>query len=123
MKTNIVRIGNSKGIRLPKSILDQCRLKDSVELDRYTYLVAGCVGEFWTEMMAAHTRPLATWDMARMSELGVRFGKALQLTNVLRDVSKDLRLGRCYLPQTELEAAGGRPSAFPPIWTWSTRGT
>jgi len=33
MKTNIVRIGNSKGIRLPKSVLDQCRLKDSVELE------------------------------------------------------------------------------------------
>ncbi len=33
MKTNIVRIGNSKGVRLPKSILEQCRLKDSVELE------------------------------------------------------------------------------------------
>ena len=33
MKTNIVRIGNSKGIRLPKSILEQCRLKDSVEIE------------------------------------------------------------------------------------------
>ena len=32
MKTSIVRIGNSKGIRLPKSILDQCHLKDTVEL-------------------------------------------------------------------------------------------
>jgi len=33
VKTNIVRIGNSKGIRLPKSVLEQCRLKDSVEID------------------------------------------------------------------------------------------
>jgi antitoxin MazE len=33
MKTNIVRIGNSRGIRLPKSVIDQCRLKDSVELE------------------------------------------------------------------------------------------
>lgn len=32
MKTNIVQIGNSKGIRLPKSVLEQCNLKDSVEL-------------------------------------------------------------------------------------------
>lgn len=32
MKTNIVRIGNSRGIRLPKSILEQCGLKDAVEL-------------------------------------------------------------------------------------------
>jgi antitoxin MazE len=33
MKTHIVRIGNSRGIRLPKSVIDQCRLKDSVELE------------------------------------------------------------------------------------------
>ena len=32
MKTNIVQIGNSKGIRLPKSVLEQCQLIDSVEL-------------------------------------------------------------------------------------------
>ena len=33
-----------------------------------------------------------------MEELGVRFGKGLQLVNVLRDIPKDLRIGRCYLP-------------------------
>jgi antitoxin MazE len=33
MKTNIVRIGNSKGIRLPKSVLEQCHLKDVVEIE------------------------------------------------------------------------------------------
>ncbi|MHB1587317.1 MAG: AbrB/MazE/SpoVT family DNA-binding domain-containing protein [Acidiferrobacteraceae bacterium] len=33
MKSNIVRIGNSKGIRLPKSVLEQCRLKDAVEIE------------------------------------------------------------------------------------------
>lgn len=33
MKASIVRIGNSKGIRLPKSVLDQCHLKDSVEIE------------------------------------------------------------------------------------------
>jgi antitoxin MazE len=33
MKTSIVRIGNSKGIRLPKSVLEQCHLKDSVEIE------------------------------------------------------------------------------------------
>ena len=33
MKASIVRIGNSRGIRLPKSVLDQCHLKDSVEIE------------------------------------------------------------------------------------------
>ena len=33
MKVNIVRIGNSKGIRLPKPVLRQCGLRDSVEIE------------------------------------------------------------------------------------------
>ncbi|PKB70891.1 MAG: hypothetical protein BZY87_08340 [SAR202 cluster bacterium Io17-Chloro-G6] len=76
------------------------------DLDRYIYLVAGCVGEFWTNIAAAHEPRLKNWDVAPMSETGVRFGKALQLTNVLRDVPRDLRIGRCYLPADELAAAG-----------------
>ena len=33
MKTNIVRIGNSKGMRLPKPILDQSGLEGAVEIE------------------------------------------------------------------------------------------
>ena len=80
------------------------------DLDRYTYLVAGCVGEFWTEMCVAKTPTLSGWDIRRMSDLGVGFGKALQLTNVLRDVPADLRAGRCYLPSDWLAAEGLRPA-------------
>ena len=84
---------------------------DSVEdLDRYTYLVAGCVGEFWTEITAAHTPALRNWDRAAMSDLGVRFGKALQMVNVLRDVPRDLRTGRCYIPSDVLARAGLEPA-------------
>jgi farnesyl-diphosphate farnesyltransferase len=62
------------------------------ELDRYTYLVAGCVGEFWTRICAAHLE-------TKLDETaGVRFGKGLQLVNILRDMPRDLRNGRCYLP-------------------------
>jgi farnesyl-diphosphate farnesyltransferase len=39
-----------------------------------------------------------------MEELGVRFGKGLQLVNVLRDIPKDLRIGRCYLPVKDPKA-------------------
>ena len=84
-------------------------LKDAPELDEYTYYVAGCVGEFWTAMTVAHTPSLSGWDAHLMSELGVRFGKALQLTNVLRDLPRDLRMGRCYLPRTELDGVGMAP--------------
>ena len=44
-----------------------------------------------------------------MEARGVRFGKGLQLTNILRDLAQDLRLGRCYLPRVELAALGVQP--------------
>ena len=84
-------------------------LESRGELDRYTYLVAGCVGEFWTEIHVAHRPRLATWDVREMRDKGVRFGKGLQMTNVLRDLAKDLRIGRCYLPRQELARLGLDP--------------
>ncbi len=33
IKTKIIRIGNSRGIRIPKVILDQCHINDEVELE------------------------------------------------------------------------------------------
>jgi farnesyl-diphosphate farnesyltransferase len=84
-------------------------LADWEALDEYTYLVAGCVGEFWTAVTMFHEPKLNRWDGQRMSEIGVRFGKALQLTNILRDVPSDLRIGRIYLPQSALIEAGVRP--------------
>jgi farnesyl-diphosphate farnesyltransferase len=79
------------------------------ELDHYTYLVAGCVGPCWTALHVAHRARLRRWNLAAMSARAVRFGKALQLTNVLRDVPTDLRQGRCYLPARELRALGLEP--------------
>jgi farnesyl-diphosphate farnesyltransferase len=76
-------------------------LANDEELDRYTYMVAGCVGEFWTKMCMAHLKELQHWDATRMGALGVRFGKGLQLVNILRDIPRDLRIGRCYLPAIE----------------------
>ncbi|MBI1963930.1 MAG: squalene/phytoene synthase family protein [Candidatus Rokubacteria bacterium] len=79
------------------------------ELDHYTYLVAGCVGPFWTALHMAHRPRLAGWALSEMSEQAVGFGKALQLTNVLRDVPGDLAHGRSYLPARELAALGLGP--------------
>jgi farnesyl-diphosphate farnesyltransferase len=39
----------------------------------------------------------------------VRFGKGLQLVNILRDLPRDLRKGRCYVPSPFLLAAGLAP--------------
>ncbi|MBI4606831.1 MAG: squalene/phytoene synthase family protein [Planctomycetes bacterium] len=82
------------------------------ELDRYTYHVAGCVGEFWTDLQAAHIPALASWDLPAMRAKGVRFGKGLQLTNILRDVDRDLAIGRAYFPRPRLEAAGVTPEGL-----------
>src|SRR5204862_8216496 len=79
-------------------------LSNDEELDRYTYMVAGCVGEFWTKMCVAHVPALRGWNVEEMCALGVRFGKGLQFVNVLRDIPKDLRIGRCYLPVSEPQA-------------------
>ena len=84
-------------------------LETRADLDRYTYLVAGCVGEFWTDVHVAHRPRLRHWDLEKMTALGIRFGKALQLTNVLRDIPRDLRQGRCYLPSHDLSLLGLEP--------------
>lgn len=84
-------------------------LREADELDRYTYLVAGCVGEFWTKMTYAHLPGTLKIAQPAMLARGVRFGKALQMTNVLRDCGKDLRIGRCYLPSTLLDRHGLTP--------------
>lgn len=84
-------------------------LPNADALERYTWEVAGCVGDFWTRVTAAHTGALRHWDVARMSEVGQAFGKGLQLVNVLRDLPRDLRNGRCYLPADELAEVGLAP--------------
>ncbi len=84
-------------------------LKTFDDLDRYMYHVAGCVGEFWTDLMCARRKAFASWNIQQMSEIGVRFGKGLQLTNIVKDVAHDLQKGRCYIPEMMLAEAGLMP--------------
>jgi farnesyl-diphosphate farnesyltransferase len=85
-------------------------LESRADLDRYTYYAAGCVGEFWTDMAMAHRPALRGWDATAMRNRGKRFGQGLQMTNVLRDLAQDLRIGRCYLPRQDLAALGLGPA-------------
>ncbi|GJL62177.1 MAG: phytoene synthase [Nitrospirales bacterium] len=84
-------------------------LPTTKELDYYTYAVAGCVGEFWTKIMCAHLPRLSHWELSVMAPTGIRYGKGLQLVNILKDVAQDLRLGRCYIPQHLLDEAHLQP--------------
>jgi farnesyl-diphosphate farnesyltransferase len=84
-------------------------LSTAAELDDYTYLVAGCVGEFWTRICFAHVANFSEQPETEMRELGIQYGQGLQLINILRDAGNDLRHGRCYLPADELQSLGIAP--------------
>ena len=79
------------------------------ELDEHTYLAAGCVGEYWTEMIAAHLPAASGLAGAEQIARGVRLGKALQMVNVIRDAPADLAAGRCYVPLDLLRRHGLGP--------------
>ena len=72
------------------------------ELDDYTYRVAGSVGEFWTRISLDHLFQVNSEFEKELFENGIRFGKALQMINILRDIPSDLSLGRCYIPRESL---------------------
>lgn len=113
-RLDIERFGNA---RPPRA------LATAEQLHEYTYLVAGCVGEFWTELGFRHLPGFASLPKEQMRELGRQYGMALQLVNILRDAGADLAAGRCYFPAEELAAAGiepfdipAQPDRFEPIW-------
>jgi farnesyl-diphosphate farnesyltransferase len=97
---DLERFGTSGAIRA---------LGTATELNEYTYLVAGCVGEFWTRICFAHVPNSSERPEAEMRDLGVQYGQGLQLINILRDAGTDLRHGRCYLPADELRSLGIAP--------------
>jgi phytoene synthase len=74
--------------------LDIQRYADYEELELYCYRVASVVGLLSIEVFGY--RDPACRDYA------VYLGKALQLTNILRDVRSDGQRGRIYLPLSEL---------------------
>ena len=68
------------------------------ELRLYCYRVASAVGLISIEIFG--------YRNARCKEYALELGLALQMTNIIRDVGKDLRNGRIYLPQEDLARFG-----------------
>jgi farnesyl-diphosphate farnesyltransferase len=101
-------------------------LSTAADLNEYTYLIAGCVGEFWTHMCSRHVSNFAELPNDRMFALGRDYGAGLQLINILRDAGSDLRAARCYFPVEELEQADLKPEQIlehpdrlmPIFWKW-----
>jgi antitoxin MazE len=52
MRASIVRIGNSRGIRIPKVVLEQTHLKDKVELEVHDQQI----------LIRAVTKPRHDWE-------------------------------------------------------------
>jgi 15-cis-phytoene synthase len=75
--------------------LDISRYNTYEELELYCYRVASIVGLLSVEIFGYQSKECRPYAIA--------LGKALQLTNILRDVRGDAQRGRIYLPLSELE--------------------
>jgi len=75
--------------------LDTLRYENYELLELYCYRVASAVGLLSIEIFG--------YKNAACHDYAVYLGKALQLTNILRDVKNDAARGRIYLPQSELK--------------------
>ena len=76
----------------------QTRYATFADLTEYCYGVASTVG-----LMSMH---IIGFSGPEAIPSAIKLGVALQMTNILRDVGDDWRLGRVYLPQDELAAHG-----------------
>lgn len=74
------------------------RWPDMAELDLYCDRVASAVGRLSVRIFGM--------ERAIGIELAHHLGRALQFTNILRDVDEDAAIGRVYLPREALEDAG-----------------
>ena len=63
------------------------------DLSLYAYRVAGVVGLLTIEVFGYQSR--------KSRDFATSLGEALQLTNILRDVATDVKIGRIYFPQEE----------------------
>jgi squalene synthase HpnC len=73
-------------------------------LREYCYRVAGTVGLTCTHVFG--------FNDARALDLAEKLGLAFQLTNIIRDVHEDHKLGRVYLPEEDLHRYGVSSEGF-----------
>jgi farnesyl-diphosphate farnesyltransferase len=81
------------------------QIRDLEDLELYCYYVAGTVGELLTDLFLLAC-PVESRLRRELSARAVRFGLALQLVNILKDVAEDSTRGACFLPKSHAEAVG-----------------
>lgn len=84
-------------------------LETEDDLNTYTWQVAGCVGQFWTQCLQAHLPHTLGLPASEMHTLGQHYGQGLQRLNILLDAAQDLHNGRCYFPTQTLQTLGLTP--------------
>jgi farnesyl-diphosphate farnesyltransferase len=75
------------------------RLETLAELEEYCHYVAGTVGQMLLRLFAASTPHLDRVRLERMQRLAGRFGLAMQLTNIIKDVAEDAGRGAFFVPR------------------------
>ena len=80
--------------------LEQQRYDTFAELRVFCYRVASIVGLMMCHVIGFNRAE----DEERGKKLAAQLGIAMQITNILRDVGADLKLGRIYLPGEDLRA-------------------
>lgn len=73
-------------------------LEKVADLDEYCYYVAGLVGRFLSKVFYEAAPGMDAGSFARMKELDVSFGLALQVTNIVKDVREDAARKVCFVP-------------------------
>ena len=107
----LLTIVSGQRLDLVRSMNGSFTLPDEATLVDYTWRVAGCVGGFWTEVLAARLPGVLLLPAHELALLGQRYGQGLQLLNILRDAPRDWSEGRCYLPAGVGETAATAPPA------------
>jgi len=92
--------GISKGMRMDLSFFgdsaDINSFKTYKDLMKYSNLIGGVPAIYWYRVYLKYNNNIFRNNVVKSA---YRIGTALQLTNILKDMSTDLKNGRCYIPQ------------------------
>lgn len=103
MQTDLRRFPAAGSVERAEQVV---ALRTRADLSEYTYFAAGCVGEFCARLFASHVPGLSGLRSSEALQRACALGKVLQMTNVVRDLAQDLKIGRCYVPEDMLSARG-----------------
>jgi len=96
------------------------QLSDHDDLEQYCYSVAGVVGLMLTAIFCQRER-IAT-VRSQLERFQVPFGIALQLINILKDYTRDIARGWCYIPRTITEKYRIRLDSREELSDWQKQG-